>query len=806
MRSFRRGRNLIGLSCLLALAACATTPPTPTTSDAAAATVDRGESDTPAVSSIAFRGSPARGDTYGLGETVEVNVRFDRAVAATGKPQVALTIGTQTRHATLSSWSRQSLYFAYTVQEEDRDEDGIGIAANSLLLNGGTIKSADGAIDADLTHEAVAAKPSDKVNGSLSTKPEVSDIALVSSPAPGDTYGLGETVEVRVDFDRAVAAAGKPQVALTIGTRTRHATLSSWSRQSLYFAYTVQAEDRDEDGISIAANSLLLNGGTIRAAVGTPDVDLSHDAVAADGDKVNGSDREAPKVMDISFRSAPARGETYELGEIIEVSFEFDKAVTATGKPQVALTIGTHTRYATFFAWGRQVLYFTYAVQEDDRDEDGISIVANALALDGGTIKSADGTIDADLTHRAVAAERRRKVNGSDSSPPSVRDIAFNSSPARADTFGLGETVEVRVEFDRAVKATGSPRVALNIGKQIRHATLSAWSPQSMHFEYTVQGPDRDEDGISIPANALLLNGGTIKSADGTTDADLTHGPVADKWRSKVNGGSSMPPGVREISFISSPAKADTYELGETIEVLVEFDRAVTVTGIPHLALIIGTRTRLATYSVSWRDARYVQFSYAVRSEDRDPDGVSIAANALSLGRGTITNAGAATTGADITHGAVAADRDHRVDGSLVTAPVVRALYLDNHVPPPTGDTYVRGERVRVWVEFDRDVTVTGRPLVALTIGSQTRQAIYSGHSIAAQDGRTIIDEDVLSFDYLVQATDLDEDGISIAANALALDGGAIRHAANFTVDADLGHGAVPADPARKVNGSRAES
>ena len=379
------------------------------------------------------------------------------------------------------------------------------------------------------------------MNGSLSTKPEVSDIALVSSPARGDTYGLGETVKVRVDFDRAVAATGKPQVALTIGTQTRHATLSSWSRQSLYFAYTVQEEDRDEDGISIAPNSLLLNGGTIRATVGTTDVDLSHGAVAAArGNKVNGSDRKAPKVRDISFRSAPTRGGTYELGEIIEVRFEFDKAVTATGKPQVALTIGTQTRHATFFAWGRQVLYFTYAVQEDDRDEDGISIAANALALNGGTIKSADGTIDADLAHRAVAAERRRKVNGSDSSPPAVRDIAFNSSPARGDTFGLGETVEVRVEFDKAVKATGSPQVALTIGKQMRHATLSAWSPQSMHFEYTVQGPDRDEDGISIPANALVLNGGTIKSG-GTIGADLTHGAVAANPTRKVNGSRAEP-------------------------------------------------------------------------------------------------------------------------------------------------------------------------------------------------------------------------------------------------------------------------
>ena len=147
-----------------------------------------------------------------------------------------------------------------------------------------------------------------------------------------------------------------------------------------------------------------------------------------------------------------------------------------------------------------------------------------------------------------------------------------------------------------------------------------------------------------------------------------------------------------------------------------------------------------------------------------------------------------------------------KVNGSLVTPPAVRAIYLDNHVPPPSGDTYERGERVRVWVEFDRDVIVTGSPQVALTIGSHTRQAIYSGYSTITVPGvvGTIVDEDVLSFDYIVQATDRDKDGISIAANALALNGGTIKHAADRTSDADLTHDAVAADPGRKVNGGRA--
>ena len=764
----------------------------------------------PGVRRVALISSPAGGDTYGLGETVEVLVEFDRAVTATGSPQVALIIGTQTRHATFSAWAGEALYFSYTVQREDVDEDGISIAANALVLGGGTIKAGVGATAVDLTHRAVAAERRSKVNGSLSAPPGVRGMAIISSPAKGDTYEAGETIEVLVEFNRAVTVTGSPQVALTVGTETRHATLSGWGSHSLFFYYTVQEVDRDEDGIAIGANALLLNGATIRTADGTIDADLTHGELAAHRrSKVSGSgvNREStpPAVKQVAFISSPARGDTYELGETVEVVVGFTGPVTATGTPLVALTIGTHTRHATLSGWGSHSLFFYYTVQEVDRDEDGIAIGANALLLNGGTIRSADGTTDANLTNEAIAAQRDSKVDGSRVTPPAVRDIGFTSFPARGDTYELGETIEVRVQFDAAVSVTGWPHVALSIGTQTRHAGLSGWGSHSLYFDYTVQEADRDEDGVSIAANALLLSGGTITNADGTAHADLTHEAVAET-DGKVNGSLIAPPKVWGIAFDSSPALGTTYELGETIEVRVEFDRAVQVTGSPQVALTIGTETRQAAYALSWWDPRYAHFSYAVQEEDRDEDGISIAANALALNGGTITHADDPTTGASIAHSGVAADFTRKVNGRLVTQPMVRAIYLDNHVPPPTGDTYVRGERVRVWVEFDRDVTVTGRPLVALTIGSETRHATYSGHSvIAVPGGGTVVDADVLSFDYLVQATDRDEDGISIAANTLALNGGSVRHAAKLTVDADLGHAAVAADPGRKVNGSRAE-
>ena len=59
------------------------------------------------------------------------------------------------------------------------------------------------------------------------------------------------------------------------------------------------------------------------------------------------------------------------------------------------------------------IFYFTYTVQETDRDAAGISILANSLSLSGGAIRLAGslGT-KAVLKHAAVAADPGRKVDG----------------------------------------------------------------------------------------------------------------------------------------------------------------------------------------------------------------------------------------------------------------------------------------------------------------------------------------------------------------------------------------------------------
>ena len=240
-----------------------------------------------------------------------MRVFFDKIVAVTGAPTLALSIGTHSRPATFSglSWSNtegwSALRFRYYVQAEDGDRDGIGIAAGGLHLNGGAIRDAGGTDAAlHLDDHAIAGDPTHKVDGSIdTTTPAVTDVFFDSAPSRSNVYGLGDRLQAVVRMNELVAIAGAPQLALTIGSQSRLATFDVARRSTdnvshLYFSYVVQAADRDADGVSITANALRLNGGFIRDPAGNnARLDLGRHAIdnaaghAVDGGEKSSADR-----------------------------------------------------------------------------------------------------------------------------------------------------------------------------------------------------------------------------------------------------------------------------------------------------------------------------------------------------------------------------------------------------------------------------------------------------------------------------------------------------------------------------------
>ena len=116
------------------------------------------------------------------------------------------------------------------------------------------------------------------------------------------------------------------------------------------------------------------------------------------------------------------------------------------------------------------------------------------------------------------------------------------------------------------------------------------------------------------------------------------------------------------------------------------------------------------------------------------------------------------------------------------TPPTVQTVAITSN--PGTESTYAKGDTITVTLTFSEAVTVdttNGTPYVVLDIGEQPRNAAYSGDgsSAAAQP-----------FSYTALAGDHDADGVSLKANSLALNGGAIR-ATDDSTAATLTHSAM---------------
>ena len=94
------------------------------------------------------------------------------------------------------------------------------------------------------------------------------------------------------------------------------------------------------------------------------------------------------------------------------------------------------------------------------------------------------------------------------------------------------------------------------------------------------------------------------------------------------------------------------------------------MSGTPRLELTIGIAVRSMQLEDVWDDDRGLVFRYQVQAEDRDDNGISVAADALKLDGATIQDSGGNDAELDLGEHAISNDGDHKVDGSIDNPPV----------------------------------------------------------------------------------------------------------------------------------------
>ena len=264
----------------------------------------------PTVVSVAI--APSSTLTYYLqGQTIYVIVQFSSPVFVTGVPQIFLDSANIGRMSYIAGSGTSALLFAYVTVAGDVDNDGFGLKANSLTLNGGTIKDANGTA-ANLTHVAIAKSSSRKLTATApapvattttvatgattttvattTTTTAATTTTTTSAAAPtissvafkeptNEKWIPGQSLQVKIIFNVPVVVTGSPYISLLSDGINKATYLDGSGTNSLVFAYTIVSGDIDNTGVGIAANSIVLNSGTIKSASGV-NATLTHSAVA----------------------------------------------------------------------------------------------------------------------------------------------------------------------------------------------------------------------------------------------------------------------------------------------------------------------------------------------------------------------------------------------------------------------------------------------------------------------------------------------------------------------------------------------
>ena len=111
-----------------------------------------------------------------------------------------------------------------------------------------------------------------------------------------------------------------------------------------------------------------------------------------------------PTIESVAVTSDPGEDGGYAIGDEIQVRLTFSEAVTVTGIPQLTLDVGGRSRTVEYSEGSTTTrLLFTYTVPSGDEDTDGIAVVANSLALNGGAIRA--GSTNAALTHPGLQSD-----------------------------------------------------------------------------------------------------------------------------------------------------------------------------------------------------------------------------------------------------------------------------------------------------------------------------------------------------------------------------------------------------------------
>ena len=369
---------------------------------------------------------------------------------------------------------------------------------------------------------------------------------------------------------------------------------------------------------SITASTLSSGSHTLTAKA----TDAAGNTSAASSSLSVTIDTTAPAVTSVSV---PANG-SYKAGTNLDFTVNFDEAVTVSGPPRIALTVGSTTVYADYLSGsGSTALVFRHTVAAGSNDTDGIAV--GALGLNGGSLLDAAGN-SATLTLNSVGSTASVLV---DTAAPTttIAGATFSNDTGSSSTDLITKTAAQTVSGTLSTNlASGETvKVSLNGGTTWTNATATVgqntWSlaGQTLTASNTLKVKVTDAAG----------NDGTVFSQAYTLDATA---PVLAG--ATVNGSQLVLTYTETTSGLDGTASLQTAEYAVTVGGV-----AATVNSV---AIDAAAKTVTLTLATAVKSGDTVTVSYTGDANDthqvRDAAG-NLAAN---LSNSAVTNNTAADT------------------------------------------------------------------------------------------------------------------------------------------------------------------
>ncbi|MDD5249491.1 MAG: Ig-like domain-containing protein [Rhodocyclaceae bacterium] len=508
----------------------------------------------PTVSSVATNGTGITSGSGDLnaGHVVTLTVNLSEVVTvAGGTPTLTLNDG-GTATYTGGSGSN-ALTFSYTVGAGQNTSD---LAVTGSALNGATIVDVAGNT-ADLstavanpagTLQIDTTAPTIAINANIAGDNIINKSEAAAGVSIGGTTSGAEssqTVTVQLVDSSSVV---KDTYTTTAGSGTWSVNVTAAQAQALADgSYTIKADVSD--------------------AAGNPATEAIHAMTV---------NETAPTVSSVAATGTGITSGSGDLnaGHVVTLTVNLSEAVTvAGGTPTLTLNDGGMASYTG--GSGSNALTFNYTVGAGQNTSD---LAVTASVLNGATIIDGAGNV-ADLGAAMANPAGTLQI---DTTAPTVSSVGLTSAVGiQNNILNAGDVVSVTVAASEAVTVTGTPQLGLNIGGTTVQANYASGSGTSaLVFTYTIQAGQTDANGISIAANSLSLNGGTIKDTAGNV-ATLTHAAVTDNGNFLVDTTAPAAPTIPDmtaatdsgssstdnITKITTPTFTGTAETGSTVTI-----------------------------------------------------------------------------------------------------------------------------------------------------------------------------------------------------------------------------------------------